>query len=286
MHPGLQPLRTDRKQVKQAEVEGITLEYDLSGSGEPVVFIHGAFIADPFKLLKTEPRLATYRLITYSRRGYAGSSHPARSLSLAEHAADCRALLGHLGVESARVVGHSFGGCIALQLALDAPEAVHSLALLEPALMVGASAEGYRDALAASSRRYHEAGAATAVDEGIQARWPEYREHLPALLPGAFEQAVADAATTYELDTPGMLDWHFGEAEARRLAQPVLSVLGEKSEALWPRFGETHRALLAWLPQAEPYVLPRSHHFLELENPGDLAAGLAAFFARHPMTMP
>jgi pimeloyl-ACP methyl ester carboxylesterase len=41
----------------------------------------------------------------------------------------------YLGVACAHVVGHSYGGTIALQLALDAPEAVHSLALLEPALL-------------------------------------------------------------------------------------------------------------------------------------------------------
>ena len=42
----------------------------------------------------------------------------------------------------------AFGGCIALQLALDSPEVVHSVALLEPGLMVGASAQAYREALA------------------------------------------------------------------------------------------------------------------------------------------
>lgn len=94
---------------------------------------------------------------------------------------------------------------------------------------------------------------------------------------------MADAETTYELDTPGMLDWQFGEAEARRIRCPILSVLGEKSNALWPRFGETHQALLSWMPQTEEFILPGSHHFLEMENPIDLAAGLAAFFGRHPL---
>jgi pimeloyl-ACP methyl ester carboxylesterase len=269
--------------MQQADINGMHIEYDVSGAGDPVAFIHGAFIADPFRPLRAEPRLSPYRLITYSRRGYAGSSPPPGPLSLAEQAGDCRALLRSLGAEPAHVVGHSFGGCIALQLALDAPQSVHSLALLEPALMVGGSARGYREALIASTKRYREAGAAAAVDEGIQARWPDYREHLARMLPGAFEQAVADAATTYELDTPGLLAWHFGEADARRITQPALCVLGEKSEALWPRFGETHRALLTWLPGAEEYILPHAHHFLELENPRDLAAGLAAFFRRHSL---
>jgi pimeloyl-ACP methyl ester carboxylesterase len=193
-------------------------------------------------------------------------------------------------MERAHLVGHSFGGCIALQLALDAPEAVHSLALLEPALMLGASAQAYREALARSVQRYREVGAATAVDEGMRARWPEYCAALARILPGAFEQAVTDAAAPYEQDMAGWpRDWHFGEVEARRLTQPVLNVLGGQSEALWARFGEVHRLLLTWLPQAEGFVLPGSTHFLHLESPkasAGLAEVLAAFFARHPVNRP
>lgn len=200
-----------------------------------------------------------------------------------QQAADCRALLRHRGVARAHLVGHSFGGCVALQLALEAPELVHSLALLEPGLMVGASAQAYRAALERGRQRYREAGAPVAVDEFLEARWPGYRARLGQVRPGAVEQAVADAATWFEREVPGALRWTFGEAEAQRVAQPTLSVLGERSEALWPRFGETHRLLLAWLPRAEGYVLPGAMHFLQVENPRDLAGALAAFFARHPL---
>lgn len=274
--------------MKRAEVDGITFAYEVTGSGEPVVFIHGVFMADPFRPLLAESSLADrYQLITYHRRGYGGSSRTRGPVSVARQAADCRALLQHLGVERAHVVGHSFGGCIALQFALDTPEAVHSLTLLEPALMLGASAQSYREALARSAQRYREVGAAVAVDEGIRARWPEYRGTLERVLPGAFDQAVSDAAATYEQDTPGfLLGWQFGEAEARRLAKPVLSVLGGKSEALWARFGEVHRLLLEWLPNAEGFVLPGATHCLHLESPSaaaGLAEALATFFARHPL---
>ena len=94
---------------------------------------------------------------------------------------------------------------------------------------------------------------------------------------------MADAGTDFELDA-GLLDWSFGEAEARRITQPVLSVLGGESEALWPRFGETHRLLLAWLPGAEASVLPGAAHGPQLQNPRGTAEALAAFFARHPLS--
>ena len=56
-------------------IDGVVLEYEDCGAGEPMVCIHGAFVADTCRLLLSERRLAgRYRLISYHRRGYRGSS--------------------------------------------------------------------------------------------------------------------------------------------------------------------------------------------------------------------
>ena len=68
-----------------------------------------------------------HQLILYHRRGYAGSTHSNSPLSIAQQAADCRDLMQHLGVKRAHIVGHSYGGAIALQLALDGADAVRGL---------------------------------------------------------------------------------------------------------------------------------------------------------------
>jgi pimeloyl-ACP methyl ester carboxylesterase len=272
------------RRSNRASLDGTDLEYEVSGTGEPVVFIHGAFIADTFRPLLAEPSLAgRYRLILYHRRGYAGSSRASGPVSVALQAADCRALLRHLGVERAHIVGHSYGGDVALQLALDDSSVSHSLALLEPGLMVGAGAQDYRESLARGVERYHEAGAEVVVDEFLRARWPGYRAALERVLPGAFVQAVTDAGTWFEHELPGQLDWRFGEAEARRIGQPTLSVLGGESDALWSRFGETHRLLLGWLPHAEGSVLPGTTHLMQMQDPRGMAEALGAFWARHPL---
>jgi pimeloyl-ACP methyl ester carboxylesterase len=268
--------------MERMRTEGAELEYEVSGTGEPVVFIHGALIADTFRPLLAEPSFAgRYQHILYHRRGYAGSSPPSAMVSVARQAADCRALLRHLGVERAHVVGHSYGGVVALQLALDSPVVVHSLALLEPAMMIGPSAQDYRASLARSAIRYRNAGAAVVVDEFLRARWPAYHDALDLALPGAFAQAVSDAGTLFEYELPGLLDWHFSETDARRIGQPVLSVLGCGSVTLGTRFGETHRLLQAWLPSVDEFVLPGATHFLTLEDPRGMAEALAAFWAKH-----
>jgi pimeloyl-ACP methyl ester carboxylesterase len=270
--------------MERAILGNLTFAYEVVGTGEPVIGIHGAFVADTFRPLVEEPRLtARYQIIRYHRRGYGQSRPPPGPVSVAQQARDCRDLLTQLGIARAHVVGHSLGGVIALQLALDAPSVVHSLVLLEPALAVGASGPSYRAALAQGMQRYQELGAETAVDEALQARWPGYREPLERALPGAFGQAVADARTPFEYELAALLDWQFREVEARRIGQPVLSVLGGRSEELWPRFGETHRWLLAALPRAEGVVLPGVTHFLHVENPRGAAELLGSFFARHPL---
>jgi pimeloyl-ACP methyl ester carboxylesterase len=161
--------------LERVRTDGAELAYEVSGTGESVVFIHGAFIADTFRPLLAESSLAgRYRLILYHRRGYVGSSRDDGPADVTQQAADCQALLRHLGVERAHIAGHSYGGCVALQLALDTPVMVGSLVLLEPGLMVGASAAGYREALARGAERYRAVGAAVAVEEFHQARWPGY----------------------------------------------------------------------------------------------------------------
>jgi pimeloyl-ACP methyl ester carboxylesterase len=210
--------------VNRAVIDGITLEYEDSGTGEPVICIHGAFIADTFRPLQFERSIANrYRLISYHRRGYVGSGPIAGTGSLADEVHDCCALLSHLGVRLAHVIGHSFGGVVALQLALEVPQLVHTVTLLEAALMVGDSEPLYRQGLQQSVQRYREAGARVVADEFLQMRWPGYREPLEKALPGAFEQAVADAPASFAGDVPAALHSRFGEKQAIKITQPASS---------------------------------------------------------------
>jgi len=100
--------------AQQLNVDGAVLEYELVGAGDPVVLIHGALLAEAFAPLCAEPALTAHsQLVRYHRRGYAGSSRMVAPFSIAQQAADCVAVLRHLGIERAHVVGHSSGGTIA-----------------------------------------------------------------------------------------------------------------------------------------------------------------------------
>lgn len=270
--------------MKYADIDGVTLEYDVSGDGEPVLCLHGALIADAFRPQCTEPSLAgRYRLILYNRRGYGGSSHPGAPTAVADHVADCRALLSYLGIDRAHVAGHSYGGSIALQLALDFPEIVHSLALLEPALFGEVTGQAYRDALAQGELRFREADADVVIDEFLRARNPAYRQLLNQEMPGSFAQTVTDAGTWFVLESPGIRTWTFGEQELRQIEQPILSLLGGASQELSPRFGEVHQMLLSQARHAEGHILPGATHLMQVEDPSAVAEAMSSFFARHPL---
>jgi pimeloyl-ACP methyl ester carboxylesterase len=96
---------------------GVALEYETRGVGEPVALIHLSLYADSFAPLMDQPALAGYQLLRYHRRGYAGSARTAGPVTIADQAADLAGLLGCLGIRRAHVAGHSYGGLIALQLA-------------------------------------------------------------------------------------------------------------------------------------------------------------------------
>src|ERR687896_733186 len=104
--------------MDKTDIDGIELEYEVTGNGEPVLFI-SPVLADGFAPLIAEPALSDgYQLIRYHKRGWVGSTHTDGPVSVEDHADDVAALLDHLGVRHAHVIGHSSGAAAAAQLAL------------------------------------------------------------------------------------------------------------------------------------------------------------------------
>lgn len=274
-----------QRRMDRAALEGIELEYEIRGAGEPVVLIHPGHFADWFAPLLGEPALTEhYRVLSYHRVGCVGSSSIGGPVSFAQQAAHCRSLMRHLRIERAHVVGHSSSGNIALQLALDAPDAVHSLALLEPALMAVPSAQTSRAFVGTAMQLYRAGDKAGAIDTFLLGTCgPGYRAVLDQALPDAFDQHVADAGTFFGHELPALQQWSFTRDDARRITQPVLAVTGAKSQELDRIWEERQALLLAWLPNVEAFVLPAATHLLQVQNPRGMAEGLAAFFARHPL---
>jgi pimeloyl-ACP methyl ester carboxylesterase len=271
--------------MQHAKLNGADLEYEVQGAGEPLLLIHGGIFADGFFPLLTEPRLAThYRVISYHRRGFAGSSRASVPFTIAQQAADGRALLHHLGIPRAHIAGHSYGTAIALQWALDAPTAIQSLALLEPGLVAAIpSGPAFWDGVASVRQQLYDPGdKAGAVDAFLTAViGANYRQIVAQFLPpGALELAITDLGTLFQVELPALQQWRFTAEEAAHIRQPVLAVVGTETA---PMFRESHALLKQWFPQAEELVVPQATHALQQMHPSAVADGLARFLAKHPL---
>lgn len=112
---------------------GVTLHYQQTGQGPDLVLIHGVTGDLSSWYLRVMPALADdFRVTAYDLRGHGYSDMPASGYTSVELAADLHGLLEHLDIEQAHLLGHSYGGTIALQCAALYPSRVASLVLAEP----------------------------------------------------------------------------------------------------------------------------------------------------------
>jgi pimeloyl-ACP methyl ester carboxylesterase len=150
------------------------------------------------------------------------------------------------------------------------------------ALTVPASSAG-RAAIPQAIELHRAGDKAAAVDTFMRAvAGPGYRAVADRALPGAFDQAVRDADTFFGQELPAVRQWTFGPAEAARIKQPVLLVMGGRSPEVSPVWQQRQDLLITWMSNAEPYVLDGATHMLHLENARGLAERLGAFFTHLP----
>jgi pimeloyl-ACP methyl ester carboxylesterase len=266
--------------MERVAANGAELEVAVAGSGEPVVLVPTAIIADELLPLAGELALRDrYRVIRYHRRGYGGSSPVQGPGSIERDAADCRALLVALGVDQAHIVGLSYSGAVALQMALDAPAMIRSLTLLEPPPVFVPSTEQFFAAAAPTVAAYDAGDPAHAIDVLMRiVSGPDWRAMVDRRVPGASDQMERDAATFFETDWPALRAWRFRAEDARGITQPVLHIGGSESGRF---FAEVRQRILEWLPQTEDVVLPGADHSLALTHAAQVATALDAFLQRH-----
>ncbi len=111
-----------------ARINGVSIAYRDTGSGTPVLFIHG----HPFNQSMWDTQVAAlswkYRVITFDLRGYGASEVPSTEATTIETmAADINALLDHLNIPTAVVAGLSMGGQIAMAFAHQFPKRLSGL---------------------------------------------------------------------------------------------------------------------------------------------------------------
>jgi pimeloyl-ACP methyl ester carboxylesterase len=251
---------------------GRTFHVQRLGSGPPVVLIHGLVIGNLATwFFGVAPRLAGRRsVLLYDQRGH-GLSAPAESgFDLATSSADLGSLLaavdGFAGLVD--VVGHSYGGAVALRFAIDEPERVRRLVVLDAplppfdpaevaAMMEEVDAEQMQQLMALDHRQFSELASKLAVGRGRRgARRADRARHLRE-----GTTVTADLMSEPPLD-PGALS---------RLDRPVLCAYGTTSP-----FRARADDLAAALPDARVVELAGGH-LLPLECPAEVVRVVEEF---------
>ena len=271
--------------MKTATVNGIELEYEITGSGEPVLLI-SPVLTDGFLPFLSERALSDrYRLIRYHKRGWSGSTHTPPPVSIADHVVDAAALLEHLDVTRAHIAGHSSGGAIALQMALDRPEIVHTLVLLEPSILCVPGAQAFLQqagpALEAYAAGDHEKALTFFMTAVSGLDWTTCRAMVEERIPGAVADALKDADTFFGVELPALTEWSFDARSAAAISQPALSVVGTETLPLWKEIAELLRSSL---PHVEECRIEGVGHLLQVQRPEPVARGIARFLERHSMS--
>lgn len=248
----------------------VVFDVDHAGTGPPVLLAHALAFAGWY-----DPLIAAldgWSVLRYRRR----VTGDPRAFSIDRDAAALAALIDHVDIERPHVVGHSYGGLVALALARADPSACASLALLEPAptgFLAPAVAEA---ALTPLFRVAASRGPVVAMrdflrtvcgDDGVEA--------LDAAVPGAVADAEAAAAHFFDVELPAVAAWDVDPHDLGRIDVPVLNFVGGASS---PRFVEGAQSLQRWLPQAERHVVPGTGHLLMAAAPHDVASRLDAFW--------
>src|SRR5688572_16010172 len=113
-----------------APVRDVTLFYDEAGKGDPILFMHGFSGSHMAWATQAAAFSATHRCIVYDHRDSGQSSDSPGDYSIRDLANDAAALLDHIGIEKATVVGFSMGGAVAQEFAINHGDRLNGLVLM------------------------------------------------------------------------------------------------------------------------------------------------------------
>ena len=262
-------------------LDGGNLYYEAEGAGDALVLIHGG--------------LGSLRMWDFQARALAGSYHVIRpdlrgfGRSTTEHVefaywADIAALLGHLGVDRAHVVGQSIGGKVALDLALAQPACVATL------MSVAGGIGGFRPDLEEDSVPWDE------MDRlWDEKKWLELAELETQVWVDGWGQPTTrldrdlrdrvkeDVLSTYQAENEEGLPQPLEPQAADRLGEltiPVLVMIGALDE---PRSRATAAHLAASVPESLCIEVEGVAHMIQLEAPDRVAEELRHFLQNHPL---
>jgi pimeloyl-ACP methyl ester carboxylesterase len=241
-----QPAKLAEKKTGYAPVNGLQMYYEISGEGEPAVYIHPMVGHCGLISGLTKNR----QWIAMDLQGHGRTADIDRPMTCEQHAADIAALLNHLKIEQADFFGDSFGGTIAVMMAVRYPKLVRRV------VSYGGSLAPYPDS-----------GANRPGSDSDVVKWQreEYKKVAPdpKQWPTLFEK-VGKSAIAWKGFSPEQLN---------AIKAPVLIAGGDHDLLSVERCAEWSRMI----PNAQLAIIPDASHFVHFSEPDKLLPTVAAF---------
>jgi 3-oxoadipate enol-lactonase len=260
--------------------QGAPLYYEVAGQGDAILFIH-AGIADSRMWDEQYSVFAQrYQVIRYDIRGFGQSQIPAGPFA---YYADPANLLRFLKIERAHIIGNSFGGKIAIDLALTYPELVKTLTLVAPTVG-GTTPSPEVQRFAEEEEALLAKGDLEAATELNLRTWvdgprrtpeqvsPTVRQRIYEMQYHAFTVPEPEGAEVLELQPPAIT--RLGE-----LHMPTLIITGEYDLSGVLQLAQE---LARQLPDAQQVMLSDAAHVVSMEQPEQFNQHVLAFLQAHP----
>lgn len=287
---------TEESPVAIARVNGVNLYYELHGAGEPVALVHGSW-ADTTSWGQVLKGLAeSFQVLIYDRRGHSQSERPATQGSIDEDGDDLAGLLEALELAPAHVVTNSWGGNVALRLAVREQGVFRSLTCHEPPLWGLLEDDPESQAILSQGARTLESVGRRIADGDHAGAARQFVEEV-AFGPGAWDTQMPPAlkemfvrnAPTFldELRDPSQLG--IDKDALGGLAMPVRLTQGSESLPTFPRVIDRLESLI---PRVTRETIQGAGHVPHVTTPGpyieatkravQLAGGSSPTAAPHP----
>ena len=271
---------------KKMGVNGVSLSYIEQGQGTPVVFVHGAFS----DLRAWEPQRAAvaqrFRFIAYTQR-YFGSdpwSDKGEHYSQVTHSADLAAFIRQLNVGPVYLVGRSYGGTVAVRMALQHPELVRAVLVQEPSIaMAAVTSPDVKAILKKEAGGLAPARAAAKAGKSAEATrlfadWTNGQ-------PGGFD-ALPPETRSMHLDNGRTIALHFTAApppkiscaDLRKMKTPLAITAGELTRPFFKILAETAHNCVSG---SQLIRIPGARHAATSQNSSAFNNALLTFFAGH-----
>ena len=247
--------------------------WEVHGSGPPVVLIHGFGLKRAMWQWQLPALAPHFSVLIYDLLGHGESAPPDGTPGLAMFSAQLLRLMDRCGIERAAIMGFSLGGMIARRFALDRPDRLSVLAILNSP-HDRSSAE--REAVRARVRQTEAHGPTANVEPALE-RWftPVFRAEAPDTVTLVRNWIMANDPAVYPQIYRVLAEGDAEIAEGlERIACPTLVMTGEDDPGNTPAMA---RAMARLIPSARVVILPGLRHMALAESPQAVNAPLSAF---------